>query len=113
LALSLVYTAYAYFGWNAAAYVAGEIDEPGRTLPRALVGGTALVTLLYVALNAVFIAAAPRAALAGQVEIGQVAARALFGPLGGALLSALIALALGGSVSALAMTGPRVVHAMA
>jgi APA family basic amino acid/polyamine antiporter len=113
LALALVYTAYAYFGWNAAAYVAGEISEPGRTLPRALVGGTALVTLLYVALNAVFIAAAPRAALAGQVEVGQVAARALFGPHGGTLLSALIALALGGSVSALAMTGPRVMHAMA
>jgi len=71
------------------------------------------VTLLYIGLNAVFIAAAPRTALAGQVEVGHVAARALFGPRGGTLLSALIALALGGSVSALAMTGPRVVHAMA
>jgi APA family basic amino acid/polyamine antiporter len=113
LAVSLVYTAYAYFGWNAAGYVAGEIRDPGRTLPRALVGGAALVTLLYVALNAVFLAAAPRAALSGQVEVGHVAARALFGPTGGALLSALIALALAGSVSALGLTGPRVVQAMA
>jgi APA family basic amino acid/polyamine antiporter len=113
LALALVYTAYAYFGWNAAAYVAGELREPDRTLPRALVGGAALVTILYVALNAVFIASAPRAALAGQVEVGHVAARALFGPQGGTVLSALIALALAGSVSALSMTGPRVVHAMA
>jgi APA family basic amino acid/polyamine antiporter len=113
VALALVYTAYAYFGWNAAGYVAGELSEPDRTLPRALVGGTVLVTLLYVALNAVFLAAAPRAALAGQVEVGHVAARALFGQVGGTLLTALIALALGGSVSALAMTGPRVVQAMA
>jgi APA family basic amino acid/polyamine antiporter len=113
LAVALVYTAYAYFGWNAAGYVAGEIREPDRALPRALVGGTLLVTLLYVALNAIFIAAAPRNDLVDQVQVGQVAARALFGPRGGTLLSALIALALGGSVSALAMTGPRVAHAMA
>jgi basic amino acid/polyamine antiporter, APA family len=113
LAVTLVYAAYSYFGWNAAAYVAGEIREPARTLPRALVGGAALVTVLYVALNAVFLAAAAPAALIGQVEVGHVAARALFGERGGSVLSALIALALAGSVSALTMTGPRVVHAMA
>jgi APA family basic amino acid/polyamine antiporter len=112
-AVSLVYATYAYFGWNAAAYVAGELRAPERTLPRALVGGAALVTALYVALNAAFLAAAPRAALAGQVEVGDVAARALFGARGGAVLSAAIALALAGSVSALVMTGARVVKAMA
>jgi APA family basic amino acid/polyamine antiporter len=112
LAVSLVYTAYAYFGWNGAAYVAGEIREPHRTLPRALVGGAALVTALYVALNAVFLAAAPAPALAGKVEVAHVAARALFGPRGGPLLTGLVALALAGSVSALSMTGPRVVQAM-
>jgi APA family basic amino acid/polyamine antiporter len=113
IAVSLVYTAYSYFGWNGAAYVAGELRDPHRTLPRALVGGAALVTALYVALNAVFLAAAPAGALAGQVEVGHVAATALFGARGGALLTALIALALAASVSALAMTGPRVVQAMA
>jgi basic amino acid/polyamine antiporter, APA family len=113
LGVALVYTAYSYFGWNAAAYVAGEIRDPARTLPRALVGGAALVTLLYVALNAVFLAAAPAAALAGRVEVGHVAARALFGARGAAALTALIALALAASVSALAMSGPRVVQAMA
>ncbi|MDB4983413.1 MAG: amino acid permease-associated region [Myxococcales bacterium] len=112
-AVSLVYATYAYFGWNAAAYVAGEVRAPDRTLPRALVGGVALVAALYLGLNAVFLAAAPRAALAGQVEVGDVAARALFGDRGGAAMSAAIALALGGSVSALVMTGARVVKAMA
>jgi APA family basic amino acid/polyamine antiporter len=113
LAVALVYAAYSYFGWNAAAYVAGEIREPQRSLPRALVGGAALVTALYVALNAVFLAAAPAPALAGQVEVAHVAARALFGARGDLWVSSLIALALAGSVSALAMTGPRVLQAMA
>jgi APA family basic amino acid/polyamine antiporter len=112
LAVSFVYTAYSYFGWNAAAYVAGEIHDPHRTLPRALVGGAALVTVLYVALNAVFLASAPASALANQVEVAHVAAGALFGARGGTWLTALIALALAGSVSALSMTGPRVVKAM-
>lgn len=111
--VSLVYVAYSYFGWNAAAYVAGEIRDPDRTLPRALLGGTATVTVLYVALNAVFLAAAPVAALAGKVEIAHVAATALLGVAGGVVVSALVALALAGSVSALTMTGPRVVQAMA
>jgi APA family basic amino acid/polyamine antiporter len=113
IAVALVYVSYSYFGWNGAAYVAGELREPGRTLPRALVGGAALVTALYLALNAVFLAAAPASALAGRVEVADVAARALFGARGAAALSALVALALAGSVSALVMTGPRVVQAMA
>jgi len=113
LAVSLVYVGYSYFGWNGAAYVAGEIRDPHRTLPRALIGGTALVTALYLALNAVFLAAAPPQSLAGRVEIAEVAAGALFGARGGALLSALVALAIAGSVSALVMTGPRVLQAMA
>jgi APA family basic amino acid/polyamine antiporter len=113
LAVSLEYVGYSYFGWNAAGYVAGEIRDPDRTLPRALIGGTLLVTALYVALNAVFLAAAPASALAGRVDVAGVAARALFGDRGGAVLSALVAVAVAGSVSALAMTGPRVVQAMA
>lgn len=112
LAVSLVYVAYSYLGWNAAVYVAGEIRDPQRTLPRALIGGTALVTALYVVLNAVYLAAAPAAALAGKVEVMHVAAAALFGPRGAAIASFLVVVALAGSVSALTMTGPRVVQAM-
>ena len=113
LALGLVYVSYAYFGWNAAAYVAGELRDPTRAVPRALVAGTALVTALYVALNVVFLWAAPPAALSGQIEVAHVAARALFGARGAALLSSLVALALAGSVSAFMMSGPRIAVAMA
>jgi APA family basic amino acid/polyamine antiporter len=113
LALGLVYVSYAYFGWNSAAYVAGELRDPARSLPRALVAGTGLVTALYVVLNLVYLWAAPPAALAGQVEVAHVVAGALFGPRGALLLSSMVALALAGSVSAFMMSGPRIAVAMA
>lgn len=104
----LVYVVFAYSGWNAAVYLAGEVATPARTLPRALIAGTLLVALLYVGLSAAFLAAAPADRLAGVVEVGHVAAVALLGPAAGQGLSALVALVLASTVSALLMTGPRV-----
>src|SRR5262249_34028042 len=54
-ATALIYVSFAYSGWNAAAYIAGEIAQPQRTLPRALLLGTGIVMLLYLALNVVFL----------------------------------------------------------
>ncbi len=112
LAIGLVYISFSYSGWNAAAYLAGELEQPAQVLPRGLLIGTALVTLLYVLLNAVFLMSAPAAALARQVEVGHVAAEALFGDSGATALSIAIGLGLVASVSALLMTGPRVYEAM-
>ena len=118
-AVSLMYVSFAYSGWNAAAYIAGEIREPQRTLPRALFLGTGLVMVLYVLLNVIFIYAVPPHVLAGEggggpvVEVGHVAAIAMFGESAGRLISSLIALALVSSVSAMVMAGPRVYAAMA
>jgi basic amino acid/polyamine antiporter, APA family len=112
-AVGLVFVSYAYFGWNAAAYVAGELREPQRTLPRVLVAGCALVTLLYVALNAVMLAAVPNGADVGRVDIAHLAAAQVLGETAARPLSAMIALVQAGSVSALAMTGARVAVAMA
>ncbi|GAB4557646.1 MAG: amino acid permease [Haliangiales bacterium] len=111
--VSLVYVSFSYSGWNAAAYVAGEIRDPGRILPRALILGTAIVTVLYIGLNVVFLYAAPAEALAGKEEIGAIAAVHLFGAEAGQWLSTCIALALVSSVSAMVMAGPRVYTAMA
>ena len=111
-AVGLIYISFSYSGWNGAAYLAGEVKNPQRTLPLALTTGTLVVTLLYVGLNATFLAAAPRATLSGVVEIGHVAAQALFGARAGNALSAVIALALSSSVSAMVMAGPRVYQAM-
>jgi APA family basic amino acid/polyamine antiporter len=94
-------------------YVAGEVRDPARSLPRALVGATLLVTALYVALNAVFLYAAPASALADRAEVGAVAAEALGGAPMRRALSALVALGLLTSVSAMVMAGPRVYQRMA
>lgn len=111
--VSLVYVSFSYSGWNAAAYVAGELDDPGRILPRALLLGTAVVTALYLGLNLTFLHAAPAEALAGKAEVGYVAAVHLFGEQAGRWLSTIIALALVSAVSAMVMAGPRVYTAMA
>lgn len=111
-AVGLIYISFSYSGWNGAAYLAGEVRKPQTTLPVALIVGTLIVTVLYVGLNFVFLSAAPRSALSGVVEIGHVAARALFGAAAGDALSGVIALALVSSVSAMVMAGPRVYQAM-
>ena len=113
-AQALMYVSFAYSGWNAAAYIAGEIDDARRNLPRALIAGTAIVMVLYILLNLVFLYAVPPETLGAPIkEVGDAAARALFGDRTGALISSLIALALVSAVSAMVMAGPRVYASMA
>ena len=112
-ALSLVYVAYAYSGWNAATYVAAEVRSPQRLVPRALLLGTGVVTVLYLLLNWVFLRSVPPAALAGTVEVGAVAAGHLFGDAGGRVMSGMLAVLLLSTMSAMLLAGPRVFEAMA
>lgn len=112
-AVSLVYVTYAYSGWNAAAYILDEIREPARNLPRALILGTLIVTILYVLLHWVFLRHAGLEALTGKVEVGQVVAEQLFGKSGGQWISLAIALFLISSISAMVWVGPRVSLVMA
>lgn len=111
-ATAVFYVFYSYSGWNAAVYGLEEWNEPGKTVKRSLIGGTLLVTLLYMCLNAAFLKAAPVAELTGQQEIAHVAAAALFGPEVGRLVSGLFAIGLFASVSALLWAGPRVLGTM-
>lgn len=110
---SLVWISYAYAGWGAAAYVAGEVREPGRTLPVALFVGTGGVTLLYLAINAAILASAPAADLRGELAVAHVAAREAVGPTAARALSAVVATGLTGTVLALSLTGSRVAESMA
>ncbi|MBL9013815.1 MAG: amino acid permease [Myxococcales bacterium] len=113
-ATALIYVSFAYSGWNAAAYIANEVERPERTLPRALMLGTGIVMALYVLLNIVFFYAVPSDVLAEPVfEVGDAAAKALFGSAAGNIVTAVIAIALVSSVSAMIMAGPRVYAAMA
>ena len=111
-AVSLVFVTYAYAGWNSAIYIVGEVRAPQRNVPRALVLGTALVTVLYVLLTFVFLYTVPTGEMAGEVEVGYLAGRAIFGDVGGQVVSILIALILVSSVSAMVYLGPRVTQAM-
>ncbi|WP_411826610.1 APC family permease [Luteolibacter sp. AS25] len=111
-ATAIFFVFYAYSGWNAAVYGLEEWNEPGKTVRRSLVGGTLLVTLLYIGLNAAFLLAAPVAELTGQQEIAHVAAASLFGDQAGRMVSGLFAMGLFASVSALLWAGPRVLATM-
>ena len=112
-AISLIFIMYAYSGWNAATYVAEEINQPERTLPRALVLGTAIVTVLYLGLTVAFIYALPLESLKGNLRVGASAATALFGNSVGGLFSGIMAMSILSSVSAMVIVGPRVYYAMA
>ena len=111
-AVSLVYVSYAYSGWNAAVYLTGEIENPRRNLSRILLAGTAIVLLLYVGLNYVFLRSTPLAGLKGQVEVGFVAATSLFGPFGGRVMGGVIAALLVSTISSMVFAGPRIVQTM-
>ncbi len=111
-AISLVFVMYSYSGWNAATYIVGELHDPGRNLPRALFVGTAVVIVLYVSLNAVFLLTTPMQELAGQLDVAIVAGRHVFGGLGGRIVGALISLGLVSSISAMTWIGPRVTMTM-
>ena len=111
-AVSLIYVSYAYTGWNATGYVAGEIREPRHTIPRALAAGTLTVTALYVLLNYTFLRTVPLGALAGVVEVGALSATRAFGPVGGVVTSVTIAVLLTATVSAMILSGSRVTQAV-
>jgi APA family basic amino acid/polyamine antiporter len=109
-AVALIYVSFAYTGWNAATYLSSELEQPQRTLPWILVTGTSVVVILYVALNFVFLYAAPMDAMVGEVEIGFIAAETAFGEVGGRFTGLVLALLLVSTVSAMTMAGPRVIQ---
>ncbi|MDD5570326.1 MAG: amino acid permease [Bacteroidales bacterium] len=111
-AISLVFVSYAYSGWNASAYVAGEMTNPQKKLPRSLITGTLIVTVLYVFLNYVFLYTSPVSELVNQKEIGFISANNIFGSFGGRIMSAMISILLISSVSSMVFVGPRVTQVM-
>ncbi len=109
---SLIFVMFCFAGWNAAAYVASEMENPQRDLPRALLLGTTTVLLLYLGLNAVYFYGADVDELAGQVEVGLVASRTLFGPSGVSMVTVVLCASILASASAMTLVGPRVYYAL-
>jgi APA family basic amino acid/polyamine antiporter len=113
VATALVPVLFAYSGWNAATYVAGEMRDPSRTLGRALALGTGMCVVLYLAINAAYLRAMPLAQLATAKEPARDALVALGGSAMGAVLSPLVAVCVLSSMQASVLVGPRIYHAMA
>ena len=111
--VSLLWVMVGYSGWNAATYVAEEVENPRRTLPLALAVGTAIVTALYLGLNLVFIYATPLEQMKGQVAVGSQAAVNLFGTGIADAFAVLMAISITSTVNAMITIGPRVYYAMA
>jgi APA family basic amino acid/polyamine antiporter len=114
--LALAAGLFAYGGWHMVTYTAGETRDPARTLPRALVWGTLVVTACYAGLNALYLAILPLSAVRASTRVAADAADALFGGIGGggaALLSALVLISTLGAVNGIILTGPRVYYQMA
>ncbi len=111
--VSLIWVMVGYSGWNAATYIAEEIRRPETTLPAALAAGSAIVAVLYLGLNLLFIYSTPLESMKGVFAIGAFAASRLFGPGIAGVFSALMALAIVSTVSAEVTIGPRVYYAMA
>ncbi len=110
--VALIYATFAYTGWNAATYISGELENPQRDLPKILIFGTLLVTVIYVALNFVFLKVAPVEAMINKEEIGFIAAKYAFGEVGGRITAAMLALLFISSVSAMILAGPRALQAI-
>lgn len=112
--LALIPVMFSYSGWNAAAYVAEEIRDPSRNVPRALAYGTAGVIAIYLLLNALFLYALPMADLAAlDGRLTDVVAERLFGFVAGNVLAVFTIISIAASVSAMVLSGPRVYYAMA
>jgi APA family basic amino acid/polyamine antiporter len=113
LAGGLMAAFFSFGGWWEAAKIAGEVRDPGRTVPRALALGVAIVTLVYVAVSATFIYLVPMEAVTSGETFAAQAGTALFGPAGGKVLAGIVALSVLGSLAALILLLPRVYYAMA
>jgi amino acid transporter len=113
LPLTLLWVSFCYSGWNAAAYVAAEVRDPAVNVPRALIGATLSVTLLYIAFNAVVLWTVPANVLAGRADVATAAAAAIGGAGLARVITGLVALALLTSILAMVMAGARVAEQMA
>jgi APA family basic amino acid/polyamine antiporter len=104
---------FSFGGWWDVSKVAGEVREPARTLPRALVSGVLAVTLIYILTSAAFIYLVPVERVTSGETFAAQAGEALFGPTGGQVFSAVVIFAVLGSLAVIIMSFPRVYFAMA
>ncbi|HVH45257.1 MAG TPA: amino acid permease [Labilithrix sp.] len=104
---------FSYLGWNASVFVAGEIESPGKNLPRSLFLGLGICTAIYVLVTATYVYALGMRALPGMPVVGIQAGQVLFGKSGGPVLAIIMMASIFGTVNANVLVGPRIAYAMA
>lgn len=112
-ALALSPVLFSYLGWNATVYVASEVRNPARNVPRSLFLGLAICTALYLLLNCLYLVVLPPQQLAGTPNAAEASAQVFFGDAGGRLFSAFVLVSILGTLNATILAGPRIVYAMA
>jgi APA family basic amino acid/polyamine antiporter len=112
-ALAMVAGLFAYGGWHMVTFTAGETRDAARTIPRALVIGTLIVTACYAGLNAIYLRVLPLEALRTSTRVAADAADALLGSGGAGAMAALVMVSTFGAVNGIILTGPRVYYSMA
>jgi amino acid transporter len=111
---ALVPIMWTYDGWSNLSFIGGEVKEPGRNLPRALILGTAAIVAIYLLVNAAYLYLIPAEEMAGMGRVASEAAKriTLFGSAGAAIISGVVMVSCFGSVNGSVMTGPRIFFAM-
>lgn len=113
LGVAMISVLWAYDGWYAVTFSAGEVRHPERNLPRGLLVGTLTVTILYCLMNLVYVRALPVEAMGETGRIGEAAAAALFGPLGANLVTLAVLISTFGCISSTILTSSRIYLPMA
>jgi APA family basic amino acid/polyamine antiporter len=113
LGIAMIAVLWSFDGWYAATFLAGEMRDPERDLPRGLVIGSLIITTLYLLVNVGYVRGLPLPELAASSRVAEDAARALFGALGARLVSALILVSILGALAATVLYAPRIYLAMA
>jgi APA family basic amino acid/polyamine antiporter len=111
--LGLVAGLFAFGGWHMVTYTAEETVNPERTIPRSLVIGTLIVTVCYIALNAIYLRVLPIDRVSASTRIAADVAEALVGPIGATLVTVLVIVSTFGAVNGIILAGPRVYFSMA
>lgn len=111
--LAMVAILWAYDGWADLAFVGGEVRDPQRNLPRALLIGTAVVVVLYLGANLVYLHLIPIGRMKNAELVAADSAQLLLGPAGVVAVSAAVAVSTFGTLNGSMMTAPRIFYALA
>jgi len=113
MGVALVAVNWTVGGWEYVTFAAGEIKNPKKNLPLALIIGTIVILVLYFLINIAYLKVLPMDSLAGEIKVGETAARAIYGPGIAGAFAMVVIISMFGSLNGNILVGPRISYAMA